>query len=128
MEPGRCGPHSIQQVLEDTGCACEKIGRGAVDHWPDPAGGAPPAVREPGAFSRDATDWIECPKRRRGSRTLALRISGESRLMALAARRAEGRQKQSALFFELLWQLQFPRDPQSANHEIADLDAPDPST
>jgi len=29
-------------------------------------------------YARDTTDWIECPKKRPGSRTLALRMSGES--------------------------------------------------
>jgi SOS-response transcriptional repressor LexA len=29
-------------------------------------------------YFRDTTDWIECPKKRRGSRTIALRVSGES--------------------------------------------------
>jgi SOS-response transcriptional repressor LexA len=29
-------------------------------------------------YARDATDWIECPKKRPGPRTLALKISGES--------------------------------------------------
>ena len=29
-------------------------------------------------YARDATDWIECPKKRHGSRTLALKVSGES--------------------------------------------------
>ena len=29
-------------------------------------------------YARDATDWIECPKKRHGSRTVALKVSGES--------------------------------------------------